>query len=87
MKLKISITLKKQEKQKLFDSLEKLQQEKQFLEQQKDEQQRVTEQKRRADGAAKVFVEEEKYLGAARDEIRATVAHKINDVFCSANKA
>lgn len=57
---------KEQEKQKLFDSLEKLQQEKQFLEQQKDEQQRVTEQKRRADGAAKVFVEEEKYLGAAR---------------------
>ena len=28
-----------------------------------------------------------KYLGAARDEIKATVAHKINDVFCSANKA
>ena len=28
-----------------------------------------------------------KYLGAARDEIKATVAHKISDVFCSANKA
>ncbi len=28
-----------------------------------------------------------KYLGAARDEIKATVAHKIQDVFCSANKA
>jgi fructose-bisphosphate aldolase class II len=28
-----------------------------------------------------------KYLGAAREEIKATVAHKINDVFCSANKA
>jgi len=28
-----------------------------------------------------------KYLGAARDEIKATVFHKINDVFCSANKA
>ena len=28
-----------------------------------------------------------KYLGAARDEIKATVLHKINDVFCSSNKA
>ncbi len=28
-----------------------------------------------------------KYLGASRDEIKATVAHKIQDVFCSANKA
>ena len=28
-----------------------------------------------------------KYLGAAKEEIKATVAHKINDVFCSANKA
>ena len=28
-----------------------------------------------------------KYLGAARDEIKVTVAHKITDVFCSANKA
>lgn len=28
-----------------------------------------------------------KYLGAAREEIKATVAHKINNVFCSANKA
>ena len=28
-----------------------------------------------------------KYLGAARDEIKETVAHKINNVFCSANKA
>lgn len=28
-----------------------------------------------------------KYLGAARNEIKATVLHKINDVFCSANKA
>lgn len=28
-----------------------------------------------------------KYLGVAREEIKATVAHKINDVFCSANKA
>ena len=28
-----------------------------------------------------------KYLGAARTEIKSTVLHKINDVFCSANKA
>lgn len=28
-----------------------------------------------------------KYLGAAKDEIKATVAHKINNVFCSSNKA
>ena len=41
----------------------------------------------------KVFNEEpsvfdpRKYLGAAREEIKATVSHKINDVFCSANKA
>ena len=28
-----------------------------------------------------------KYLGPARDEIKAVVLHKINDVFCSANKA
>ena len=28
-----------------------------------------------------------KYLGAARDEIKSVVSHKINDVFCSANKA
>lgn len=28
-----------------------------------------------------------KYLGAARDQIKETVSHKINDVFCSANKA
>ena len=28
-----------------------------------------------------------KYLGPARDEIKATVAHKINNVFCSNNKA
>ena len=28
-----------------------------------------------------------KYLGVARDEIKNTVLHKINDVFCSANKA
>ena len=28
-----------------------------------------------------------KYLGPARDEIKATVADKINNVFCSANKA
>lgn len=28
-----------------------------------------------------------KYLGAARDEIKNAVSHKINDVFCSANKA
>lgn len=28
-----------------------------------------------------------KYLGAAREEIKKTVSHKINDVFCSANKA
>ena len=28
-----------------------------------------------------------KYLGAARDSIKDTVAQKINDVFCSANKA
>ena len=28
-----------------------------------------------------------KYLGPARDEIKKTVSHKINNVFCSANKA
>ena len=28
-----------------------------------------------------------KYLGAAKEEIKSTVSHKINDVFCSANKA
>ena len=28
-----------------------------------------------------------KYLGVARDEIKATVEHKIKNVFCSANKA
>jgi len=28
-----------------------------------------------------------KYLGAAREEIKATVSHKINNVFCSNNKA
>jgi fructose-bisphosphate aldolase class II len=28
-----------------------------------------------------------KYLGAARDEIKATVVHKMNDVFCSNGKA
>lgn len=28
-----------------------------------------------------------KYLGAAREEIKKTVSHKINNVFCSANKA
>ncbi len=28
-----------------------------------------------------------KYLGPAREEIKRTVSHKINDVFCSANKA
>ena len=28
-----------------------------------------------------------KYLGPARDEIKATVAQKINEVFCSNNKA
>ncbi len=28
-----------------------------------------------------------KYLGAARDEIKKTVSHKIKDVFCSVNKA
>ena len=28
-----------------------------------------------------------KYLGASRDLIKETVAHKINDVFCSNGKA
>ena len=28
-----------------------------------------------------------KYLGAAKEEIKSTVSHKINDVFCSSNKA
>ncbi|MEE0025930.1 class II fructose-1,6-bisphosphate aldolase [Methanobrevibacter sp.] len=41
----------------------------------------------------KVFNEEpsvfdpRKYLGPARDEIKSVVLHKINDVFCSSNKA
>ena len=41
----------------------------------------------------KVFNEEpsvfdpRKYLGVAREEIKKTVSHKINDVFCSSNKA
>lgn len=57
---------KEQEKHKLFDSLEKLQQEKQLLEEQKTQQQQKLEQKRKADGAAKVFVEEEKYLESTK---------------------
>ena len=47
----------------------------------------MTAQVRRVFNEEPSVFDPRKYLGAARDEIKATVAHKINDVFCSANKA
>ena len=47
----------------------------------------MTAQVRRVFNESPEVFDPRKYLGAARDEIKATVSHKINDVFCSANKA
>jgi len=47
----------------------------------------MTAQVRRVFNESPEVFDPRKYLGAARDEIKATVAHKINEVFCSANKA
>ena len=47
----------------------------------------MTAQIRRVFNESPEVFDPRKYLGAARDEIKATVAHKINNVFCSANKA
>ena len=47
----------------------------------------MTAQIRRVFNESPEVFDPRKYLGPARDEIKATVLHKINDVFCSANKA
>ena len=47
----------------------------------------MTAQIRRVFNESPEVFDPRKYLGAARDEIKATVLHKINDVFCSSNKA
>ena len=47
----------------------------------------MTGQIRRVFNESPEVFDPRKYLGAARDEIKATVYHKINDVFCSSNKA
>ena len=47
----------------------------------------MTAQIRRVFNESPEVFDPRKYLGVARDEIKATVSHKINDVFCSANKA
>ena len=47
----------------------------------------MTAQVRRVFNESPEVFDPRKYLGAARDQIKATVSHKINDVFCSANKA
>ena len=47
----------------------------------------MTAQVRRVFNESPEVFDPRKYLGVARDEIKATVAHKINEVFCSANKA
>ena len=47
----------------------------------------MTAQVRRVFNEEPSVFDPRKYLGAAREEIKATVSHKINDVFCSANKA
>ena len=47
----------------------------------------MTAQIRRVFNESPEVFDPRKYLGPARDEIKATVLHKINDVFCSSNKA
>jgi len=47
----------------------------------------MTAQVRRVFNEEPSVFDPRKYLGAARDQIKATVSHKINNVFCSANKA
>ena len=47
----------------------------------------MTAQIRRAFNEDPSVFDPRKYLGPARDEIKATVLHKINNVFCSNNKA
>ena len=47
----------------------------------------MTAQVRRVFNEEPSVFDPRKYLGAAREEIKATVSHKINDVFCSAHKA
>jgi len=47
----------------------------------------MTAQIRRVFNESPEVFDPRKYLGAARDEIKATVLHKINNVFCSSNKA
>ena len=47
----------------------------------------MTAQVRRVFNEEPSVFDPRKYLGAARDEIKATVLHKINDVFCSNGKA
>ncbi len=47
----------------------------------------MTAQIRRVFNESPEVFDPRKYLGPARDEIKATVLHKINDVFCSGNKA
>ena len=47
----------------------------------------MTAQVRRVFNEEPSVFDPRKYLGAARDEIKKTVAHKINNVFMSANKA
>jgi fructose-bisphosphate aldolase class II len=47
----------------------------------------MTAQVRRVFNEEPSVFDPRKYLGAARDEIKATVVHKMNDVFCSNGKA
>ena len=47
----------------------------------------MTAQIRRAFNEDPSVFDPRKYLGPERDEIKATVAQKINEVFCSNNKA
>ena len=47
----------------------------------------MTAQIRRVFNESPEIFDPRKYLGPARDEIKATVLHKINNVFCSGNKA
>jgi len=47
----------------------------------------MTAQVRRVFNESPEVFDPRKYLGAARDEIKKVVLHKINDVFCSNNKA
>lgn len=47
----------------------------------------MTAQIRRVFNESPEVFDPRKYLGAARDEIKETVLNKINNVFCSGNKA